>query len=130
MQTHIVRNAIQCPDGTILHSKNRHDYQSHEDTTTGEYYFNDGGNEYVRRSVNKTPYIDLTITTDDPFEEQRKYFTWGSYGVNGMSPRKETLLKDLETDHIHAIIRTQTRFNGTYVEAMFLNELEFRKQNG
>lgn len=127
MTSQIIKNAIQCPDGTILHSKNRHDYVSHVDAITGEMYTTDGGNEYLHRSLNKVPAKDLTVTTDNTHEEQRNAFTWGSYGVDGMSPRKETLLKDLDTDHIEAILRTQTRLKGTYMEKLFLNELEFRK---
>ena len=123
----ILYNAIQTPDGTILHSKHRWDYVSHLDTVSGELYATDGGNDYTRRSVNAERYIDLTVTTDDPFEAQREVFTWKSYGINGEIPEGVfTALKDLTDEHISAILLTQRRIKGTYVERLFLQERGYR----
>ena len=78
----ILKNSIKTPDGTILVSRHRHDYVSHNDTN-GETYFIDGGNSYFRGSLNKVPAEDLSITTEDDFDLIREGFEWGSYGKNG-----------------------------------------------
>ena len=54
----LIRNRWQTPDGTILESKHRHDFVSHKDAN-GEYYFIDGGTDYIRMTVNKEPMINL-----------------------------------------------------------------------
>ena len=48
----LIQNKWQTPDGTILISKHRHDYVEYTDKN-GDYYMIDGGNDYVRKSVNK-----------------------------------------------------------------------------
>lgn len=124
----ILRNAIITPDGTYVRSYHRHDYKQHVDTLTGETYVVDGGNDYLRRSINEVPAEDYTVTTDDPFEEQRYAFTWGSYGKHGDQPKHYICLCDMSTDHIRAILRTQPQIKGTYVEDLFVQELEYRKE--
>lgn len=57
-----------------------HDYRAHEDKVTGETYVVDGGNEYLRRSMNDVPAEDLTVYLDDNFEVVRMAFVWKSYG--------------------------------------------------
>jgi hypothetical protein len=114
----------QCPDGTILESKHRHDYASHEDTKTGEHCFIDGGCDYVRSSGNL---VDLSIYSDDSHDVIRLYFTWGTYGINGDEPKRYVPLKDLTEDHIRAILRTQVHIQGTTTERVLRNELAYRK---
>ena len=123
----IIRNAIRCPDNTILESKHRHDYQSHVDAITGETYNCDGGLDYFRGSINKVQPTFLHVTTDDPFELQREAFTWGSYGKNGDEPLYYIKLKDMEDEHILAILKTQTRIDGTYVQELFMQEMDYRE---
>lgn len=126
----ILYNAIQTPDGTILHSKHRWDYVSHLDTVSGEMYATDGGNNYTRRSVNVVPYFDLTVTTDDPFWAQREVFIWKSYGINGEIPEGIfTALKNISDMHIGAILDTQVHISGTYVQELMEKELEYRLIN-
>lgn len=123
----IIRNAIECPDKTLLESKHRHDYKSHTDKLTGETYVIDGGLDYLRGSINKVKPEYLHVTTEDPFEVQREAFTWGSYGKNGDEPKHYIKLMDMQTEHIRAILDTQSQIEGTYVERLLQQELEYRK---
>lgn len=126
-ENHIVYNAIQTPDGTVLVSKHVHDYVTHSDKN-GEVYMNDGGNAYIRRSVNKEPYTDLTVYTDDPHEEIRKVLLWGSYGIKGDEPLKFNVLKDMSGDHIKNIIATITHIPEWHMN-IFIDELAWREKN-
>ena len=79
----IIVNSIMTPDGTILKSRNRHDYVQYEDNN-GELYVVDGGYDYLKRSGNVIPYTDLTLYDDDDFDLIRNSFdrydkTTGSY---------------------------------------------------
>jgi len=127
MQEHILRNAIITPDGTYLESFHRHDYKSHEDSLTGELYIVDGGYQYIRRSANKVPAQDLTVTTSDPFTLQRRAFTWGSYGKMQDQQKHYIFLCDLTEDHIYAILRNEGWTKGSYVEDLLKSELAYRK---
>jgi len=120
----IISNKIKTPDGTILHSTHVHDFVQHIDKN-GETYFNDGGNDYIRRTINKEPYEDLTVYLDDEFDKIRESFTWGTYGKNGDQPLKRVALMNLEKDHIEAILKTQTQLP-TEIRSLFSQELEFR----
>lgn len=126
----LIRNAIETPDGTVLDSKNHWDYQTHTDRITGEFYFTDGGLDYLRRSVNKVQAKDLTVTTLDPFEIQRQFFKWTSLTKDaaGNVIKQARTLQQLTDDHISAILRTQLQIAGTYVERLMKQELEYRKQ--
>jgi hypothetical protein len=125
----IVRNAIMTPDGTFLRSFHRHDYVEHHDTITNEVYMVDGGNDYLRRSVNTVPAEDFTVTMQDKFTLIRCAFVWKSYGKdmeylpNGIY----IALCDMTTDHIEAIINTQDHIRNTFVEELMIAELIYRK---
>lgn len=123
----IIYNAIRTPDGTVLHSRHRHDYVEHLDTVSGELYVNDGGNDYMRRSVNTVPATELSLTMADWHGDKRQVVTWKTYGKDGEFPDgKIVRLSDMEDDHIRAILDTQHHIHGTYVEQLFADELEWR----
>lgn len=123
-------NAVRTPDSTILHSTHGWDYKTHLDAITGEIYMVDSGNSmYYRRSINDVHGVDISVTTESPFEEQRKVFLWGTYGVDGMTPRTQIALCNMSTEHIEAVLRTQSKIKGTYVEELMQNELEYRLLN-
>ena len=124
MSAHILVNRIQTPDGTILTSHERHDYQTYRDKN-GEKYMVDGGPAYLRRNLCKEPYLDLTVYSDSPHEDKRDAFSWGTYGIDGKQPFKRVLLKDMTTDHIAAILTTQHHIS-KHVEDMLGDELQFR----
>jgi len=119
-------NKMMTPDGTILESYSTHDAKYHIDKN-GNTYMNDGGLDYIHRIQNGDE-VDLSIYTDDPHEKIRDNFTWGTRGKSGKSKLKWILLKDLETDHIENIIKTQTRLPD-FIKKVFTDELEFRKNN-
>jgi hypothetical protein len=125
----IIRNAIKTPDGTILHSRSFHHYQSHLDTVSGETYGVVGGNKYIRHSVNVVPFVDMTVTSEDSFEVQREAFEWGSYGVYGTEDIHYIKLMDLSSLHLYAILKTQTKLKGTYTEYLLKEEVAHRLLN-
>lgn len=129
-----IYNAIKTPDGTILHCRNRHDYKEYTDSVSGEQYVNDGGEFYVRRSVNSVPYEDLSVwvNADNPELTQtvRGVNLWKSYGKEGeFFPNGVYLsLEKMDTDHIEAILETQHQLRGTLYEKLFILELNERKK--
>ena len=123
----LIYSAWKTPDGTILHSRYRHDYCEHFDAVSKEWYILDGGSDYQRCSINTVPPEDLTLYADDPHEKIREVFIWKSYGKNFSQPEGVyTLLKDLTDDHLVNIIATQTHLP-EYILEMFRNEQVFRK---
>lgn len=124
----IILNRIVTPDGTILTSYTRHDYKGYTDAN-GEYYMTDGGNSYIRRSVNKEPYEDLTLYEDSPFEDIRKNCHWGTYGKEGdfSQAAKQVPIMSLSDAHIENIIADG--YQGITVD-MMKRELKYRKSCG
>lgn len=55
----LIRNAIQCPDGTIIESKHRHDFVLHRQED-GREYFVDGGLDYQRIGYSDNEYKNLS----------------------------------------------------------------------
>ena len=122
----IIYNAIRTPDGTVLESLDEWDYKTHTDAN-GEWYMNDGGNVYFRRSVNKEPYTDLTVYLDDEHSKVREHFKWRRVldKDNNPLPHPQTiLLKDMATDHIEAILIG--KFARAETAQVFINELIHR----
>lgn len=52
--------------------------------------------------------------------------TWGTNGKGGREDYKELYIKDLEEDHIKAIIKTQTHISEA-LEKVLKDELKFRE---
>jgi hypothetical protein len=120
----IVCNRIRTPDGTIIQSHHRHDYVTYTDYNGLEYMV-DGGHDYLRRNVHdEEPYVELSLTMDDPFEDIRRAFTWGTRGKDGKQPLTWVPLCQLATDHIIAILETQNLAD--YVTELMEKELEYR----
>jgi hypothetical protein len=126
----IICNAVMTPDGTYLRSYHRHDYKEYTDKFSGETYIVDGGNEYLRRSINTTPATAMDVYLSDTFETIRRNFVWKSYGKDGEhAPHGIYIfLSAMTTDHIHAILDTQQHIKGTYVEDLMKQELAYRKE--
>jgi len=124
----LVYNAIKTPDGTILESTHQHDFKIYKDKNN-ETYLNDGGTEYLKRSINKEPYEDLSLYTSDKIEILREHCSWGTYGKDtSSSPEKLThkKIKYLSNAHINNILRD---FGNKVHHGIILREFEYRAMN-
>lgn len=124
----LIYNAIQCPDGTILHSKYRHDFVAHVQAD-GREYFVDGGNEYQRIGFSDKEFINLSVTTEDPHDKIREVFTWTScfdaYG-NRLESYVVNKLKDLDDSHVKALVKWVEHGYPSWVNKVMVDELAFR----
>ena len=116
-------NRIKTPDGTILTSYNRHDYLTHKDAITKEVLMVDGGNDYARRHVGT--YEELSVYDDGTHTTRRSALHWGTRGKDNKQPLTYKPIKDLDSDHIEAILRTQTQISEFY-KGVFKEELKYR----
>jgi hypothetical protein len=122
-ETRLLLNRIKTPDGTILTSYNRHDYLTHKDAITKEVLMVDGGNDYARRHVGT--YEELSVYDDGTHITRRSALHWGTRGKDNKQPLTYKPIKDLDSDHIEAILRTQTQISEFYKE-VFKEELKYR----
>lgn len=120
----LIYNAIRTPDGTILESRSVHDYQGYTDTN-GKYYVVDGGLEYLRRSGDD--YEELSLIMDDDFAKIRQVVSWGTRGKHGNQPLKNVKIKDMELQHINAVL--ELPYISNKFRTVLLQELKFRKEN-
>ena len=124
----LVLNRIKTPDGTILTSYHRHDFVTHEDKN-GLTYFIDGGTEFRKASRHDDhPYENLCVYDDDDFEIVRESYHWGTRGIKGDQPVKWVALSQLDTDHIEAILETETYLKEHRLK-LFREELAYRKEH-
>jgi len=93
---------MRTPDGTILESKQRHDYVTHLDAN-GKEYFLDGGLDYVHSSANGDEYL-LTIYPDYPHELIRLHAKWGTYGKEDDQTLLFVAISYLRSYHLRATI--------------------------
>ena len=114
-------NRWKCKDGFVLQSKHRYDYVDRVDANN-EYASVDGGTSYSRVSGELT---SLCLYTNDPHEEIRMFFCWGSF-LNDYRGEKHWIpLYKLGDSHIQAILDTQLRIP-EHIRAMFIDEQEYR----
>ena len=95
----ILVNRIRTPDGTILISRHIHDYVTHLDKN-GETYMVDGGNMYLRRSVNIIPAEELSVFIDDDFEKIRNSFYRWNTKIN-----KYVTICDMDDDWVANVVK-------------------------
>ena len=122
-ESKLLLNRIKTPDGTILTSYNRHDYVTHKDSITKEVLMVDGGTDYLRRNVGT--YEELSVYDDGSHITRRSAVHWGTRGKDGKQPLVYKPLKDLDSDHIEAILKTQHQISDFYRE-IFKEELKYR----
>ena len=123
MERRIIRNSLRTPDGTILTSNHVHDFKMYVDKNN-ETYINDGGTDYLRRSINKEPFEDLSVYSDSPFEDIREAVTWGTFGKEGTSELQRKKLSELSSPHIEAILKNCNI--SEFLTEMFHKELDYR----
>lgn len=130
----IIYSSMTTPDGTVLVSRHRHDYKFHQDLITDKYYFLDGGNDYIRCSCNGDEVFN-TLTLDTSHDIAREYVTWGTYGKSGTDPLRIIKVKDIEDDHLDAIISDlsktkleldDNKSNADKILKVMLNEKAYR----
>jgi hypothetical protein len=122
-ESRILLNRIKTPDGTILTSYNRHNYVEYKDSITKEVLMVDGGTDYLRRNIGT--YEELSVYDDGSHITRRSAIHWGTRGKDGKQPLVYKLLKDLDSDHIEAILKTQHQISEFYRE-VFMEELKYR----
>ena len=119
----IARNSIKCLNcNTEIVSNSQHDYV----TCPCKKTFVDGGRVYLRFG-GVLEYIKDTSIVSDDLLVIREYWTWKSYGKSGKEEGKYIILKNMDTDHIQAILDTQWHIKETEIEELFKLELEYRK---
>lgn len=127
MSDTLVLNAIRTPDGTVLESRNRHDYREYTDAN-GKTYMIDGGLGYVRCSAHEDQeWVGCYL--EDGHAKVREALAWGTFGKNGDEPYRQVKLSKMSNAHIQACLDTQPRMYKQFRTAM-KNELAYReKQN-
>lgn len=120
----ILANAMMTPDGTVIQSLSRHDCKRHTDKN-GFTYMVDGGLGWYQRSSDNGQGNRVIIDSNDDHSVIREWFSWGSYGKKGDQLKRWIKLKDMEDDHIDAIL------GGDFViesyRFVFDNEIQWRK---
>jgi len=120
-----IANRMRTPDGTILHSRHRHDCVFHTDTN-GKTYMLDGGlGEYIRMSTNGDE-VDVSVRLEDGHDAVREIPIWGTRGKDGKQPIKFVAIKDMDTDHLQACLDTQDQMKQSLRLAMEY-EIKFRR---
>ena len=128
MERQLLLSRMKTPDGTILTSKYVHDYKKHLDKN-GDTYMLDGGNEYQRYSVNDEPMEDMSIYSDSPVEEIRKYVTRGTFDKKGN--RVFLALEDMTDEHLLNATMYNLQADRKYniYNKLYLQELIYRIDN-
>ena len=121
----LILNRIRTPDQTVLTSRNRHDFVSHKDKN-GELYYTDGGLSYLKRSVNKEPYEDLSLYSTDSFEKLREGIEWGNYGKHGNEELHYKPISNMSSNHIKAILSNCKVVD--FMKELFEKEISFRNE--
>ena len=121
----LIKNSIRTPDGTVLTSRHRHDFKSHKDKNN-EIYVCDGGLSYLKRSVNKETYEDLSLYSTDSFEILRENITWGTFGKNGDEELHYKSISNMSSNHIKSIL-SQYKL-ADYLKELFEKEMAYRNE--
>ena len=124
-------NKIICPDGTVLESRHRHDYQEHEQED-GRVYLVDGGLDYQRIGFSDTEFTNCTYHVGDDHSKIREHFTWKSIlDENGERLEQPIYrkLKDLTDAHIYALIEFTAEDYPQFINDLFIAEKSYREEN-
>lgn len=121
----IIQNALQTPDGTIIISRDVHDYQSYQG------YFVDGGHEYIRYGYPDGcmyDFIPLFVYEDDSFEKKKNNLIWGTYGKEGKDPLKWLRFIDCNTEHLNNILKIKIApLYAEVIESILIDRFRIKK---
>lgn len=127
----IILNSIRTPDGTVLISRHVHDYVEYVDSVSGELYMVDGGNEYLRRSINKIPFEELSLDENSPFELIREAYCRGTFDKD--RKRIWVPMSQMSDDHLKGCIQYNKMILGysdnCFANQMYKKELEYREKH-
>lgn len=127
----ILHNSIMCPDGTILVSKHRHDFQQHKQED-GREYFVDGGFDYQRIGYSDHNYVNLSVYSDEPHEKIREHFEWTrnfDKDMNKLLKPEVVKLKDITDDHLNALVKWTKEGYPEEINKVFVDEVQYRLNN-
>ena len=142
MEHRLIANRWRTPDGTLLWSKYTHDFVTHKDKITKEDYFVDGGNDYIRTSVNGIPLANECVYADDDFEKVREFELRGTFatdGDNGNITRAWIPIKRMSDAHLcNCIIDRINKFDDVDILSgyfdmhthLYVKELIYRYEKG
>ncbi len=128
MEKELLVNKIQCPDGTILESRHRHDFKQHTQED-GREYFVDGGLDYQRIGATDEEFTNLVVYSTDPHDKIRESFIWGrNFNKKGKRlPETEYIkLKDLDTEHVKTLCYFTLKGYPEKISKVFVDEYNFR----
>lgn len=107
----IIQNAVKIIDSDkiiYLKSIHRHDYVCYE--SPNGYYSLDGGLDYLKRGYSPESKLiieNYSLVSNSTFEEKVNKLLWGTRGKNGDEELTFKPLKDLDKEHLGAILETQ-----------------------
>lgn len=129
MKNTILFSAIETPDGTLLRSTTRHDFNSHTDKLTGKLYAVDGGNDYQKISGDLKDLTSYIVRSNDPISIIRSIT--GRGGTTD-GPFRACLLKNMSdgwlANSIDYVKEVDDENSDMYVD-IYQREAEYRKDN-
>jgi hypothetical protein len=135
MKKELLVSRIKTPDGTIVTSLYRHDYQTYKDTIDGYEYMLDGGNDYQRYSIPEGKNfsdVDFSIYSDSPYTEIREHYCRGGRGKNGDKPLKFVPLCEMSDEWLkNSIVYNIDRGYDVFclANSLYMRELIYRQEN-
>lgn len=127
MKNQTVFSAIITPDGTMLHSTDRHDFKCHTDTKTGRDYCIDGGNDYQKIVGTSKDLQSIIIRIKDPISVVREIVGRGGYGVNGDESFRCCLLMNMSDSWVENSVEYVE--GDECMEHLYKQELLYRALN-
>ena len=124
----IIQNAVKIIEDKdnpfYLVSSHRHDFKTYN-LKGGTYISVDGGTEYIRRVGDLESkgggWIDWSLDSNDNIRIVREKLLWGHYPLNPTPKNcslKYSLIKDLQLDHLKAIVKTQKNINPIHLKVI------------
>lgn len=131
----IIQNAVQIvenwPDVFYLVSTHVHDFRTYvfRDKTEISVDGGTGLDGYIRRVGDvlgengsggyATKWVDWSLDSAEPFDTIKERLLWGTYGKSSIQKTLTfKLIKDLELDHLKAIVKTQKNISKIHLKVI------------